>query len=70
MTLAVSGDFDADQTRAAVAEAFGDWTGGQGPDLTAFPDVETMAPRQVLEIQADKLQGWVVIGHELPPVPS
>ncbi len=70
VTLAVSGDFDADETRPAVAEAFGDWAGGQAPDVSAFPNVRTNAPRQVLEIQADKLQGWIVIGHELPTVPA
>ena len=69
VTLAVSGDFLATEARQAVTDAFSSWSGGARPDLSTFEGVSTSAPRQVLQAQADKLQGWVVIGHEVPRVP-
>jgi zinc protease len=69
VTLAVAGDFDPGEARRRVAEAFDGWSGPDRPDPVSFSDVETSAPRTVVTAEADKLQGWVVIGHELPPVP-
>ena len=66
--LAVAGDFQIIEASARAKEAFEDWTGGDRPDPVDFPSVET-AERQVLTAEAAKLQGWVVIGHELPRVP-
>ena len=69
VTLAISGDFTATEARQAVAQAFSAWSGGDPPALATFEGVEAAASRQVLQAQADKLQGWAVIGHELPAVP-
>ncbi len=70
MTLAVSGDFDLVEARQRTDGAFASWSAASRPDLAEHPIVETSAPRQVLQANADKLQGWVVIGHELPIVPA
>ena len=69
VVLAVAGDFDAAEARRRIAEAFSAWSGGERPEASTFPDVTTAPPRRVLEANADKLQGWVVIGHEIPIVP-
>ena len=70
VTLAVAGDVDEAEARRRVAEAFGDWPRQDPPDPVSFPAVSTSPPRSVLTAEADKLQGWVVIGHELPSVPE
>jgi len=69
LTLAVAGDFDPDEARRRVAAAFDGWSGPDRPDPVTFSEVETAEPRTVVTAAADKLQGWVVIGHELPRVP-
>lgn len=69
VTLAVSGHFEAGEARRRVRAAFGDWPEAERPELARFPVPGTPVPRRVLQAPADKLQGWVVIGHELPPVP-
>ncbi len=69
VALAVAGDFDAAEARSRVAGAFSGWSGGARPEAVTFPDVTTTAPRRVLQANVDKLQGWVVIGHEIPIVP-
>jgi len=69
IVLAVAGDFEAAEARRHIAEAFSGWSGGGRAEAVTFPDVTTSAPRRVLQAEADKLQGWVVIGHEIPIVP-
>ena len=69
VTLAVAGDFDETEARRRTADAFSGWRGGDRPDPVTFPAVTTSEPRRVLTAKADKLQGWIVIGHELPIVP-
>jgi len=70
VTLAVAGDFDAEEARRRTAGAFGEWAPGVRPAATTFGGVTTAPPRDVVLAQADKLQGWVVIGHELGRVPE
>ena len=69
VVLAVAGDFDAAEARRRTDEAFSGWSGGERAQAPTFPDVTTASPRRVLQADADKLQGWVVIGHEIPIVP-
>lgn len=69
VVLAFAGDFDAADARCRTADAFSGWTGGERVEALTFPDVTTASSRLVLEADADKLQGWVVIGHEIPIVP-
>jgi predicted Zn-dependent peptidase len=67
--LAVAGSLDAAELRTEITRAFGGWRGGERPAAVTFEAIETIAPRRVLTAHADKLQGWVIIGHELPVVP-
>jgi zinc protease len=69
ITLAIAGDFEDAEARTRTVEAFSGWTGGDRPRPVTFPAVSTSAPRRVLVAEAAKLQGWVVVGHELPLVP-
>jgi predicted Zn-dependent peptidase len=68
--LAIAGDFDVAAARRQTEAAFASWPAGGRPDLAEHPAVRTSTPRQVLQANAEKLQGWVVIGHELPMVPA
>lgn len=67
--LAVAGDVDAVEASMRLKEAFEGWDGGPAPEPMEPPALGTESPRDVLLGQADKLQGWIVIGHELPVVP-
>jgi predicted Zn-dependent peptidase len=69
-TLAISGDFAVDEMRSRTASAFSAWREAARPELEVHPPLETSAPRAVVTAHADKLQGWVVIGHEVPRVPD
>ena len=69
VTLAIAGDFDEAEARHRTAEVFSSWIGADRPAPAMFPAVSTAAPRRVLLAEAAKLQGWVVVGHELPVVP-
>lgn len=69
VALAVAGDFDPGEARRRLDGAFEGWSGPDRPDPVVFAEVATSAPRTVVTAEADKLQGWVVIGHELPRVP-
>jgi len=70
VTMAVSGDFGADEAREQVRSAFASWPAGDRPELVEHRSVSTSAPRQILQAEADKLQGWVVMGHEISEVPD
>ncbi len=68
VVLAVSGDFDATTMRQRLARVFAGW-GGESPLLPSHPLPEAPVNRGLVTYALDKLQGWVAIGHELPPVP-
>ena len=69
VTLAISGEFDVAEARSRTTDVFASWTGGARPAPVTFPAASTSAPRRVLTADASKLQGWVVLGHEIPVVP-
>ncbi len=69
IVLAVSGDFDVAEMREALSMVFTGWS-GDAPSLSQHPMPEPIASRRVHTFPVDKLQGWVVLGHELPPVPG
>lgn len=69
IVLAVSGDLDVASMRADLVRAFGSWDAtASAPAVHAAASAPTS--RRVLLYPADKLQGWVAIGHELPTVPA
>jgi len=69
VTLAIAGDFAATEMREVLIAAFGSWSARPAPEPTSFAPVATEAPRRLYLHDVDKLQGWVVLGHELPLVP-
>ncbi len=73
IVFAVAGDIAAADARAGLAEAVAGWSGGQAalrrPAVTPTPAPARPAGREIHLYDADKLQGWVVMGHTLPPVP-
>ena len=67
MVLAVSGYFERRRILQEVDQRFADWEERRPPRLRNASDIET-PPRQIYRYGADKLQTWIVIGHELPVV--
>lgn len=67
MVLAVSGYFERRRILQEVDQRFADWEERRPPRLRRASDIET-PPRQIYRYGADKLQTWIVIGHELPVV--
>lgn len=66
--VAVAGAVEPREIVREVDQRFGDWEVRRPPRPQAAPDVRTTAPRQEYRYAVDKLQTWVVLGHELPPV--
>lgn len=70
VTLAVGGDIGAAAVRSAVASAVAGWSGDRPPARRpATPLAARAAGREIRLFDTNKLQGWVVMGHALPPVP-
>jgi len=67
MVLAVSGALNADAMLSEVDQRFTDWEALRLPRLRTRSDVRT-PPRATYRYRSDKLQTWIVIGHELPRV--
>lgn len=68
MTLAIAGDIDEDEMRDAVAALFGKMAGAKAPPATKLPGVGELKYERH-KFPADKLQTWLVFGHDLPEVP-
>ncbi len=66
--VAVSGAFEPREIVTAVDQRFGDWEARRLPRFSRAPEIRTQEPREVYQYQAEKLQTWIVIGHELPQV--
>lgn len=70
VTLAVGGDVSRAAAEDALTRAFADWGPAEAVERGVARSIQTDTRRDVLLFPADKLQGWVVLGHELPPVPT
>lgn len=72
VVLAVAGDIDATAMRQQLSKSLGDWRGPR-PAPTRLPQPAVAQPatsgRVIHTYDVDKLQGWLVIGHELPVPP-
>jgi zinc protease len=68
--FAIAGDIDAADARARSTDALGGWSGGRAPEPPNGTAARRSAEREIRVYDTDKLQGWVVMGHELPPVPE
>ena len=65
--LAVSGAFDPDAMLSEVDQRFTDWQARRLTRLRTGSDVRT-PPRATYRYRSDKLQTWIVMGHELPRI--
>ncbi len=71
VTLAVGGDISRANAEQAVTAEFGDWASPATPAApTDYPELRADDSPVVWTYPVDKLQAWVVMGHELPPVPD
>jgi zinc protease len=68
--FAIAGDIAAADARRALAGALAGWSGGRTPERRALPPLPRPAGREIRVYDTDRLQGWIVMGHELAPVPA
>lgn len=67
--LAIAGDFAAEEIRAACAQHFETWQRAPRPPAPAPVRLNLPTARRMFTYNTQTLQGWLVLGHELPPVP-
>jgi predicted Zn-dependent peptidase len=67
-TLAIAGAIDPGAVKERVDELFADWPAASVPEVVRQPSVERNE-RAMHHYPSNKLQSWMVIGHDLPPVP-
>ena len=68
MTIAVAGDIDVDEINGRLVDLFGDWSASGVPEpkhMTAPAPARTA----LHHFPSNKLQSWLVFGHDLPQVP-
>ena len=68
MTLAIAGDIDAEDIQSAIVDLFGDMPFSDAPARVLAPDIGHRTLTQHT-FPAEKLQSWLVFGHELPVTP-
>ena len=68
MTIAVAGAIDLEEINARLVNLFADWATGEVPEVKQMPAI--VRTRATLHhFPSNELQSWMVIGHDLPPVP-
>lgn len=70
VVLAFSGDFDANQAEAKLQANFETWQATKVPKARKPAKLNSLQTRRIHTYPVDKLQAWVVLGHELPVVPT
>jgi zinc protease len=68
MLLAIAGDVDPGIAGGEIEEMFGDVPFGTAPAVRIAPAIGDLEQRQHT-FPSNKLQSWLVFGHELPQVP-
>jgi len=68
MTIAVAGAIDVDDINGRLVDLFGDWAASDVPEPKRMPAV-TRTDMALHHFLSNKLQSWLVIGHDLPVVP-
>ncbi|WP_439108041.1 M16 family metallopeptidase [Congregibacter sp.] len=69
MSLAVAGDFERATVIIETRQAFKTLSAAMRPEQVPFPAIAPAKQRQLILSNAERIQGWVVVGHELPSVP-
>jgi zinc protease len=68
MTIAVAGAIDLEEINARLVNLFADWATAEVPEVKQIPAI--VRTRATLHhFPSNELQSWMVIGHDLPPVP-
>jgi predicted Zn-dependent peptidase len=68
MTIAIAGAIDPEEINVRLVDFFGSWAATEAPEVTQMPAISRT--RAALHyFPSNKLQSWMVIGHDLPPVP-
>jgi zinc protease len=68
MTIAVAGAIDVEAINGRLVDLFGDWERADVPEVKKMPAV-TRSGAALHHYRSNKLQSWMLIGHDLPPVP-
>ena len=68
MTIAIAGAIDVEEINARLVDLFGDWASAEVPEVEHMPAV-TRSRAALHHFPSHKLQSWLVIGHDLPPMP-
>ena len=68
MVITVAGDIDVSSIESEVVERFGDRPFAEAPAPAVVPPIEGLELTQHTFL-SDKLQSWLVFGHDLGPVP-
>ena len=68
MTIAVAGAIDVEEINGRLVDLFGDWAAADVPEPKQMPAV-SRSRAALHHFPSNKLQSWLVIGHDLPPVP-
>lgn len=68
MTIAVAGAIDLEKINGRLVDLFGDWAAADVPEVKQMPAI-TRSRAALHHFPSNKLQSWMVIGHDLPPVP-
>ena len=68
MTLAVAGAIDVDDVHDRIASLFGGWAAAGTPEPRRMPPV-ARGNKALHHFPSQKLQSWLVMGHDLPPIP-
>ncbi len=68
MTIAVAGAIDVDEINGRLVDLFGDWAAADVPEVKQMPAI-TRSRAALHHFPSNKLQSWLVIGHDLPPAP-
>ena len=68
MTLAIAGDIDREAIESAIDDLFSEMTSRDAPEQPRLPDIKPMKAEQH-NFPVNKLQSWLVFGHDLPQVP-
>ena len=66
VVLSVAGAFQLMPMAQRVDQRFADWEPRRPPSFSNARSLSTPEPRETVRVDVDKLQTWIVIGHELP----
>lgn len=68
VTIALAGAIDSEEITGRLVDLFGDWPAADVPKVEPMPAV-VRRKAALHHFPSDKLQSWLIIGHDLPPVP-